>query len=89
MPRSQWPGTVASAVPFILNTLTPSQRSIVVGTPRENLFLLQGEWGDDIENLLGLNSGNSALVVAACGQPCKVDQATLLLMEAAWTELQR
>ena len=87
--RSQWPSTVAAAVPLIVATLTPAQRSIVMGTSRENLFLLQGEWGEDIAVLLGLNAGNTALVAAACGPDCKIEQSTLLLMEAAWEALQK
>lgn len=88
LPRSEWPSTVAAAVPLIIATLTPSQRSIVAGTSRDSLFLLQSEWGEDIEVLLGLGAGNAELVLAACGRPCKVEQATLVLMEAAWRSLQ-
>ena len=87
LPQSQWPHTVAEAVPSILALLTPTQQSIISNTARENLFWLQGEWGDDIEQLLGLNSGNTALREAACGHPCPVDQATLKLMEASWEAL--
>ena len=89
LPRSQWPQTVAQAVPHIVAVLTPAQRSIVQGTPRENLFMLQGEWGEDIERLLGLDAGNTALATAACGRPCSADRATMVLMEAAWEALAR
>lgn len=88
LPRTQWPTTVAEAVPRILNALGPTQRSIVANTSKDGLHLLQGEWGDDIEQLLGLNNGNTVLVETACGRPCAVDQATLLLMEASWEALQ-
>ena len=87
LPRDQWPGTVAAAVPLIVRTLTPSQRSIVVGTSRDTLPMLQPEWGEDIETLLGLNAGNQPLVRDACQRPCAVDEATLRLMEAAWDAL--
>lgn len=89
LPRAQWPASVAAAVPLIVAVLTPAQRSIVVGTSRENLPMLQGEWGEDIEALLGLNAGNKTLVEAACGAGCTADRATLVLMEAAWTALAR
>jgi hypothetical protein len=89
MPKSQWPITVAEAVPLIIATLTVSQKSIVRGTSKDSLQQLQAEWGGDIEHLLGLNDGNIALVSAACGRPCKTDQATLVLMEAAWSALQK
>jgi hypothetical protein len=87
LPQSQWPRTVAEAVPPILASLTPTQQSIVSNTSKENLFWLQGEWGDDIGQLLGLNSGNMALREAACGHACPVEQATLKLMEASWEAL--
>jgi hypothetical protein len=51
--------------------------------------LLQAEWGEDIEQLLGLDKGNTALVEATCGHPCPVEQATLLLMEATWAALKQ
>ena len=89
LPSSQWPSTAAAAVPLIIAALTPVQRSIVMGTSKENLFMLQAEWGDDIETLLGLNAGNTAMVAAACNETCRVDKATLLLMEAAWEALSK
>ena len=89
LPPSQWPGSVAEAVPHILATMRPTQRSIVSDTSKDSLFLLQSEWGEDIEQLLGLNKGNSALVSAACGHPCSIEQATLILMEATWAALKQ
>ena len=89
LPSSQWPSTAVGAVPLIIAALTPAQRSIVISTSKENLFMLQAEWGEDIETLLGLNAGNTALVAATCAQPCRVNKATLLLMEAAWEALSK
>jgi hypothetical protein len=87
--RSQWPSTVAQAVPLIIANLTVSQKSIIRGTSKDSLQQLQAEWGDDIEQLFGLNDGNTTLISAACGRPCKTDDATLILMEAAWSALQQ
>jgi len=87
LPPSQWPNTADAAVPLVLAVMSPTQKFIISDTPKENLFLFQGEWGDDIEHLLGLNDGNTALVTAACGKPCSVDQATLSLMEKVWETL--
>jgi len=87
LPQSQWPHTVAAAVPLVLAVMSPTQRFIIRDTPKENLPLFQGEWGDDIEHLLGLDKGNSALVTAACAAPCPIDQATLKVMEAVWDAL--
>ena len=89
LPQSNWPHTVAEAVPPILATLTPTQRSIIGGTSKDNLFLFLGEWGEDIEVLLGLNNGNTALTHASCGHTCTAEQAALKLMEATWDALQR
>ena len=89
LPQSQWPQTVATAVPHILGTMRPFQKSIVSETSKDSLFLLQAEWGEDIEQLLGLNQGNTALIEAACGHPCPGEQATLLLMEATWAALKQ
>jgi hypothetical protein len=89
LPNSQWPRTVAQAVPLIIANLTVSQKSIIRGTSKDSLQQLQAEWGDDIEQLFGLNDGNTTLISAACGRPCKTDEATLILMEAAWSALQQ
>ena len=87
LPQSQWPRTVAEAVPHIVAAMTPTTRSVVSRTSKDSLFLFMGEWGDDIEQLVGLDKGNKALIENACGQPCPVKQVTLLLMEAAWATL--
>jgi hypothetical protein len=67
----------------------PQPRQCRPSTSKESLHLLKSEWGEDIGQLLGLNSGNTALIEATCGRPCSVDQATLMLMEAAWAALQQ
>ncbi len=87
LPHSSWPHTVAEAVPHILGTLTPTQRQIIQATSKDSLFLFMGEWGEDIEQLVGLNNGNAVLTQASCGHPCTVEQATLKLMEATWDAL--
>jgi hypothetical protein len=86
---SQWPTTVADAVPHILATLTPTTRSIIRGTSKENLVLFQGELGEDIRQLLGLTKGNGQLVIAACGGPCTAEDATLRLMQAVLEALDK
>jgi hypothetical protein len=82
LPPSQWPTTVADAVPSVVAILTPTTRSIIRGTPKENLVLFQDQLGEDIRVLLGLKKGNAQLVNAACGGPCTAEDATLRLMEA-------
>jgi len=73
---SQWPTTVADAVPPVLAILTPTTRSIIRGTSKENLVLFQDQLGEDIRQLLGLKKGNLQLVNAACGGPCTAEDAT-------------
>jgi hypothetical protein len=87
LPQAQWPRTVAEAVPHILSSMSPTQRSIVSDTKMDSLFLLLGEWGEDVGKLLGLDNGNRALVEDACGRACSVERATLTLMEATWKAL--
>jgi hypothetical protein len=61
LPPSQWPTTVADAVPPVVAILTPTTRSIIRGTPKENLVLFQDQLGEDIRVLLGLKKGNVQL----------------------------
>ena len=89
LPPSQWPQSVTEAVPHILGVMTTTQRSIISGTSKDNLFLFLGEWGEDIEVLVGLNNGNTRLAHASCAKPCSSDEAALKLMEAVWEALQR
>jgi hypothetical protein len=89
LPRDQWPSTLTEAVPQIVKTLSPTQHSIASHTSKDSLFLLQGEWGEDIEQLLGLRNGNTALHAAICGANCTLEQATFMLMEASWEALQQ
>ncbi len=86
---SRWPATVSQAVAMVVARLTPSQQSIVRGTSKDNLFMLEGEWGEDIKARLGLEQGNRALLLAACDKPCNAEQATKVLIEAAWEALRR
>ena len=88
LPQSAWPHTVSEAVPLIVGAMSPTQQSIVGHTSEDSLFLLLGEWGDDINKLLGLDHGNKALALSSCGQPCRSEEATLKLMHAAWEVLQ-
>lgn len=69
LPPSRGPRTVAEAVPHILGRLTPTQRFIIQGTSQDNLVLFMGEWGEDIELLLGRNNGNTTLTEVSCAPP--------------------
>ena len=83
------PETLETAVSAVIARLSPSQKSIVKGTAKDSLFLLLGEWGDDIEERLQLKNKNSKLAAAVCKKVCSAEEATLVIMKAAWDELQK
>jgi hypothetical protein len=83
------PETLEAAVSAVLARLSPSQKSIVKGTAKDSLFLLLGEWGDDIEERLLLKNKNSTLAATVCKRTCSPEEASLLIMKAAWDELQK
>ena len=82
LPPAQWPRTVSEAVPLVIRAMNPTQQSIVSNTSFENLPMLQGEWGDDIAQLLGIEKGNKALIDSACGPTCTPSKATAIVMQA-------
>ncbi len=77
------------AVKLTLAALKPHQKSLVRGTAKDSLFLLMPEWGSDIQELLGLNPTNASLAAQLCAKVCSMDEATLLVMEAAHEVLVR
>jgi hypothetical protein len=81
--------TLEAAVSAVLARLSPSQKSIVKGTAKDSLFLLLGEWGDDIEERLQLKNKSSKLATTVCKKTCSAEEATLVIMKAAWDELQK
>jgi hypothetical protein len=83
------PETLESAVSAVLARLSPSQKSIVKGTSKDSLFLLLGEWGDDIEERLNLKNKSNKLAATVCKKACSAEEATLVIMKAAWDELQK
>jgi hypothetical protein len=82
------PETLETAVLAVLARLSPSQKSIVKGTAKDSLFLLLGEWGDDIEERLLLKNKNNKLAATVCKRVCSAEEAKLIIMNAAWDELQ-
>lgn len=77
------------AVKLTLAALKPHQKSLVRGTAKDSLFLLLPEWGSDIKELLALSPGNASLAAELCAKACSVDEATLLVMDAAHEALQK
>jgi hypothetical protein len=86
---SATPETLETAVAAVIARLSPSQKSIVKGTAKDSLFLLLGEWGDDIEERLQLKNKNNKLAAIVCKKACTSEESTLIIMHAAWEELQR
>jgi hypothetical protein len=83
------PETLEAAVVAVIARMSPSQKSIVKGTAKDSLFLLLGEWGDDIEERLNLKSKNNKLAAIVCKKACTSEESTLIIMHAAWEVLQR
>jgi hypothetical protein len=83
------PETLEAAVSAVIARMNSSQKSIVKGTAKDSLFLLLGEWGDDIEERLLLKNKNNKLATTVCKKTCSSEEATLIIMKAAWDELQK
>lgn len=83
------PESLEAAVADVIATLNPSQRSIVKGTAKDSLHLLLPEWGKDIEERLFPTDKDSRLRALVCKRTCASEEAALVIMEAAWEELQR
>ena len=83
-----WPDTLDGAVSVVVGKLNPNQKSIIRSAAKDNLLVSLAEWAEDIQAVLGLQSGNSKLIAAVCQRACTPNQATTLIMEAAWEALQ-
>lgn len=83
-----WPETLDGAVSVVVGKLNPNQKQIIRSTAKDNLLVSLAEWGEDVQQVLGLRSGNSKLIASVCQRTCTPDQATTLIMEAAWEALQ-
>lgn len=83
------PETLEAAVVAVIARMSPSQKSIVKGTAKDSLFLLLGEWGDDIEERLNLKNKSNKLAATVCKKACSSEEATLIVMKAVWDELQK
>jgi hypothetical protein len=84
-----WPTTVNEAVDDLLPQLSILQKSEIRTTSRDNLISLHFSLGLEIRNRYGLWRGNEKLIRAACGKPCHPDDASMKIIEAAWTRLRR
>jgi hypothetical protein len=86
---SVWPDSLDGAVSVVLRRLSPTQRSIVRETQRDQLLNSLPEWAEDVQAVLGLRSGNRKLIAAVCMRSCTPDEATQIVMAAAWEAVRK
>jgi hypothetical protein len=85
----QWPKTMSEAVEQITSGMKEEDKALIRRTSRNDLVLFHFSWGMGIRNAYGLWRGNRDLLVSACGRPCHPDDASMLIIEAVWTELRK
>jgi len=84
-----WPTTVAGVVKDILSGMSDKDKELVMSTKKEDLIQFHHGWGTGIRNHYGLWRGNAELIKSACGKPCHPDDASMIIIEAVWEELQK
>ncbi|WP_277036349.1 DUF6794 domain-containing protein [Caballeronia mineralivorans] len=84
----KWPETVEATVRMIISSLPDKDRLNVKNTKKEDLIRFHHGWGTGIRNYYGLWRGNKKLILSACGKPCHPDDASMVIIEAVWEELQ-
>ncbi len=85
----EWPVTVENTVKNILLAMSDEDKQLVKKTSKEDLVKFHHGWGTGIRNHYGLWRGNKKLIESACGKPCHPDDASMLIIEAVWKELQK
>jgi hypothetical protein len=83
------PTTFEAVVRDIIAGLSPEDRARIKTTSKPDLIKFHHGWGTSIRNRYGLWQSNSKLVHAACGRPCHPDDASMIIIEAVWQELQK
>ena len=82
-----WPVTVEAVVEDLLPKLSLSDKLMIFFTRKEDVIFLHFDLGLLIRNRYGLWRGNEKLMLAACGVPCHLDDASLPIMVAVWNAL--
>jgi hypothetical protein len=85
----KWPKTVQEAVTIAIQRLSPESRAKLRAMKEGDLILLHHGYGTGLRNYLGLWRGNSELIKSACGHPCHPDDASMVIIEATWKQLQK
>jgi hypothetical protein len=89
LPPNKWPTLVSETVTDILRRMPDQDKQRVRATKKDDLIKFHHGWGTGIRNYYGLWRGNDQLIVSACGKPCHPDDASMLIIEAVWTALQK
>lgn len=73
---------------LVIARMSVKERESLARTPAGRMEDLKYTLGVEIRNQYGLWRGNEKLTVAACGQPCHPDDASMEIIRATWRALQ-
>lgn len=82
-----WPATVREAVQDFLSHAPFLTKARIRFTARDDLILFHHNLGMAIRNRYGLWRGNNPLILSACSSMCHPDDASMVIIEAIWLEL--
>jgi len=83
-----WPTDVQLVVSDIISSMSEADKEVVRNTKVDDLIRFHMGWGTAIRNRYGLWRGNAKLLVSACGKPCHPDDASMIIIQSVWQELQ-
>ena len=89
MPPERWPTTVCATVADIVQRMRDEDKKRIRDTKKSDLIQYHHGWGTQIRNYYGLWRGNDKLLTSACGKICHPDDASVIIIEAVWTTLQK
>ena len=87
--QNKLPRTVSDAVSIILSEMSEDDRRLIKNTKKDDLIRFHHGWGTGIRNEFGLWCDNEKLIESACGKGCHPDDASMVIIEAVWEELQQ
>lgn len=82
-----WPVTIEAVVDDLVLRLSLLEKLDIMLTSEQKIGLLHFEPGVLIRNRYGLWRGNEKLILAACGYPCRADDASAPIIKAVWQRL--
>lgn len=80
--------TVEDATQDFLKGLSPEEREHLRALSKEKLITLLNSMGMTIQEKYGLTEANDTLTINACQRMCSPEEASMKILEAAWTKLQ-